>query len=156
MNQSELATVQAHRNVQCTFRCDAHPSHRNAQSAKATEGQPRRRLGRAIEDAQNEIKRSKSKNGGVHAIVSEPADLTVFRSYQVHWGRETLDLTELARLRWIERWQIERISAHLNYSRSGIKAALRKIEADPDRAVLEMNYRQKRPWTLATRAIRGK
>ena len=61
----------------------------------------------------------------------EPDRLVVKASYQVSWERETLNLAELARLRWIEKWQIERIAIELGYTVSGIKAALARIKADP-------------------------
>ena len=95
-------------------------------------------------------------NGGGCANVHEPVDLTVSCVYRVSWELQSLDLTELARLRWIERWRIERIAEHFNYSMSGIKGALRKIEADPNRASIELGHRKKRPWALATRSFRGK
>jgi hypothetical protein len=96
------------------------------------------------------------KFGGGCANVHEPVDLTVSCVYRVSWELQSLDLTELARLRWIERWRIERIAEHFGYSMSGIKGALRKIEADPSRASIELGHRKKRPWALASRSFRGK
>lgn len=46
--------------------------------------------------------------------VLEPRTLTVRRSYPIHWKRDKVDLTKLANLRWINKWRIERIAAHLD------------------------------------------
>ena len=94
--------------------------------------------------------------GGGCANVHEPVELKVSWVYRVSWELQSLNLTELARLRWIERWRIERIAEHFGYSMSGIKGALRKIEADPSRASIELGHRKKRPWALASRSFRGK
>jgi len=56
----------------------------------------------------------------------------------------------------VDQFKPARSAEHFGYSMSGIKGALRKIEADPGRASIELGYRKKRPWALAARSFRGK
>lgn len=47
------------------------------------------------------------------------------------WKREQLDLAELARLRWVEKWRYERLAGHFGVSRSTVRDAIRGIKANP-------------------------
>lgn len=76
-------------------------------------------------------------------------------TYNVAWKKDNLDLTELARLRWIEKWKIERIAEYFGRSPNFIKKGLRKIEANPDLAKIQLAKCKKRPWTLNV-VFRGK
>ena len=50
---------------------------------------------------------------GGHAIVVEP--MTITRAYPAQWSKATIDLTELARLRFEEKWSIKRIQEHFGF-----------------------------------------
>ena len=59
---------------------------------------------------------------------------TISKTYRATWERIYLDLTELARLRWIENWKIEKLAAHFEVSRTAVKERLRAIKSNPKRA----------------------
>jgi hypothetical protein len=50
-------------------------------------------------------------------------------AYKLAWEREYLDLTELARLRWVEGWKVSRVAGYFGVSRTAIKERLRAIKA---------------------------
>jgi biotin operon repressor len=60
--------------------------------------------------------------------VVEPAELTISRSYEVSWKKQTLDLAELARLRTEEKLGSRLIAARLNAPRSTVIDAIRRLE----------------------------
>ncbi len=43
---------------------------------------------------------------GGYAQLQELSGSVVSQVYKITWERERLDLTELARLRWVERWVV--------------------------------------------------
>lgn len=92
---------------------------------------------------------------GYEVKLHEPGSPTASNRYRVTWERECIDLAELARLRWIERWRIERIAAHLNVGTTSVKRGLRAIEADPELAKIDFGHRKKRPWAVG-KVFRGK
>ena len=59
---------------------------------------------------------------------------TISKAYKATWERIYLDLTELARLRWIENWKIEKLAAHFVVSRTAVKERLRAMKSNPKRA----------------------
>jgi len=61
------------------------------------------------------------KNGGVCAKLQELGGQTILQAYNLTWEREYLDLTELARLRWVEEWKIERLVDYFGVSRTAVK-----------------------------------
>ena len=85
----------------------------------------------------------------------EHQELTVTRGYEIQWRRQDIDLTELAKRRWIEKWSIEKLAEHFKCGPTFVKKSLRKIKANPDLAKAKMGYRRKRPWSLAKRPFRG-
>ncbi len=56
---------------------------------------------------------------------------TISNAYKATWERIYLDLTELARLRWIENWKIEKLADHFEVSRTAVKERLRAIKSNP-------------------------
>ena len=62
--------------------------------------------------------------GGGYAKLQELSGPVVSIAYKLSWEREYLDLTELARLRWIEHWKIERLADYFAVSPSAIKDRL--------------------------------
>ncbi len=56
-------------------------------------------------------------------------------AYKLAWEREYLDLTELARLRWVEGWKVARLADYFEVSRTAIKERLRAIKSNPKRAI---------------------
>lgn len=73
-------------------------------------------------------------NSGCHNDLQELGGPTISESYKLTWERDYLDLTELARLRWIERWKIERLADYFDSSPTAIKERLRSIKKNPKRA----------------------
>ena len=61
------------------------------------------------------------------------------------WKKEQIDLAELARLRWVEKWRYERLAVHFDLGRTTIRDWIRRIKADPGLAGL----------SGSPRAIRG-
>lgn len=50
--------------------------------------------------------------------------------------KEKLDLAELARLRWVERWTIEKLAGHFGLGTTAIKGRLSNIKKSPGLAGL--------------------
>jgi hypothetical protein len=73
-------------------------------------------------------------NGGGQAKLQELSGPTISQTYKLTWEWDYLDLTELARLRWIEGWKIEKLANHFAVSPTAIKERLRLIKSDPKRA----------------------
>ena len=63
---------------------------------------------------------------------------TISKTYKAAWERTYLDLTELARLRWIENWKIEKLADHFEVSRTAVKERPRAIKCNPKRAGLDL------------------
>lgn len=75
-------------------------------------------------------------DGGGRANLQELDSLTVSQAYSQSWERECLDLTELARRRWIENWEIRRLAKHFGISATAVKERLRSIKKNPGRAAI--------------------
>lgn len=73
--------------------------------------------------------------GGGYARVQELGGPTISQVYKLSWERKYLDLSELARLRWVEGWKIQELAHHFMVSQSAIKERLRSIKNEPKRAV---------------------
>lgn len=76
--------------------------------------------------------------GGGQAKILETRVLTVSTAHPVEWKKYSLNLNELARLRWVEGWKIERLSVHFELSRTAIKDRLRGIESDPKQVTVSI------------------
>lgn len=81
-------------------------------------------------------------NGGGCAKLHELSGPVVSISYKLAWEREYLDLTELARLRWVEGWKIERLARYFEVSRTAIKERLRAIKKNPGRVGISIPKKQ--------------
>ena len=77
---------------------------------------------------------SKKRIGGGCVKLLELGGPTISMAYKIAWERIYLDLTELARLRWIENWKIEKLAVHFEVSRTALKERLRAIKSNPKRA----------------------
>ena len=69
--------------------------------------------------------------GGVDANLVEPQKLTVNRFYEVLWKKQEIDLTVLAKLRWIDKWSIERLAKHFDLGTTAIKCRLKALKSKP-------------------------
>lgn len=78
------------------------------------------------------------KIGGGSAKVQDLRVPTVSQAYKLTWERECLDLTELARLRWIEKWKIKKFAEHFEISTVAVEERLRTIKTDPRRISIEI------------------
>lgn len=67
--------------------------------------------------------------GGCPSKVEPNRALSVSRLRGVSWARNTLDLAELARLRWEERVKNGEIAYRMGVSRSTVMRGLRKLRA---------------------------
>jgi hypothetical protein len=72
------------------------------------------------------------KFGAGNARVGEPIGAAVSRRYAISWKRQELDLTELAKLRWVERRTVDDLVKHFNVGRAFLVAELGRIKANPD------------------------
>ncbi|MGZ3805934.1 MAG: hypothetical protein ACXVB4_17085 [Pseudobdellovibrionaceae bacterium] len=75
-----------------------------------------------------------AKVGGGCAKLQELSGPTISQTYKLAWEREYLDLTELARLRWVEGWKIMRLADYFEISLTTVKERLRTIKKNPKRA----------------------
>jgi len=76
--------------------------------------------------------------GGGSAKLQELRVPTVSLAYKLTWERECLDLTELARLRWIEKWKIKELATHFKISIVAVEERLRTIKTDPRRISIKI------------------
>jgi hypothetical protein len=76
--------------------------------------------------------------GGVCPKLQELDGLTVSQTYSLAWEQQKryLDLTELARLRWDEGWNIEQLADYFQISLAAVKQRLRVVREKPNRAGL--------------------
>ena len=63
--------------------------------------------------------------GGGDPKLCEPEPLTSKVTIAALWKKEQIDLAELARLRWVEKWKIERIASHAGIGTTSVKRSLR-------------------------------
>lgn len=66
------------------------------------------------------------------ANILETSVLSVPVHYAGACKRDTIDLTELARKRWVEKLSMDRIAADLGWGRTAVIAYLGKIRENPD------------------------
>lgn len=71
-------------------------------------------------------------------MLQELSGPVVSQSYKLAWEREHLNLTELARLHWIEGWKIERLADYFEISRTAVKERLRAIKSNSKRAGVQL------------------
>jgi predicted DNA-binding protein (UPF0251 family) len=67
-------------------------------------------------------------NGGGSPKVVEPAGLTVSRDYDVPWKKQTLDIAELARLRFEEGLGSRQIAGRMGIPRTTAITAVHRLE----------------------------
>jgi predicted DNA-binding protein (UPF0251 family) len=74
--------------------------------------------------------------GGGCPKLQELGGLTISQTYSLTWEQKQkyLDLTELARLRWNEGWNIEQLAEHFKISRAAVVQRLRVVREKPCRA----------------------
>lgn len=85
----------------------------------------------------------------------EHQELTISRWYEIQWRKQEIDLTELAKRRWIDKWSIERLADHFGFGTTRIKVYLNRIRENPDLGGPGVGRHQKRPWAT-NRVFRGK
>jgi hypothetical protein len=56
----------------------------------------------------------KDKDGARRPTVVEP--MVVIEEYPIQWKRQPVDLTKLAKLRWIEKWSVARLAQYFDRS----------------------------------------
>ncbi|MEZ4815743.1 MAG: hypothetical protein R3A80_11130 [Bdellovibrionota bacterium] len=66
--------------------------------------------------------------GGGGPNLVEPQALTVSIGRVVVWRKDKVDLTELAKLRWVDKWTIERLASHFGLGTTSIKMNLRLLK----------------------------
>lgn len=86
------------------------------------------------------------KNGGGCAKLHELGGPVVSIAYKLSWEREYLDLSELARLRWIEHWKIEKLAEYFEASPTAIKERLRRLKKRPLRIAAAISSGSVRGW----------
>lgn len=67
-------------------------------------------------------------NGRGCAKVVEPKGLTVNRIYEILWKKQSLDIAELARMRFEEKLGSRVISQRLGLPRTTVATAIRRLE----------------------------
>lgn len=78
------------------------------------------------------------KFGGGCAKLQEQRGPVVSIVYKLAWELRFLDLTELARLRWVEEWKVSRLADYFEVNRAAINERLRAIKSNPKRAGLSL------------------
>ena len=59
-------------------------------------------------------------------------------AYSFVWTKNKIDLTELASKRWVERWSINKITAHFGFGRTFIVRKLGQLRRNPD--LIQFNF----------------
>ena len=77
--------------------------------------------------------RRAQRNGAGCRKLPEPGRLVVSQTYNMSWDRIYLNLTEVARLRWVERWSLDSIALHFATTKIAIKERLRSAKLNPSR-----------------------
>jgi len=57
--------------------------------------------------------------------MSEPPPLVIARRYPVTWRKPSVDLNELAKLRFKNQWTVEHIAKHMGIGTTTVKRYLR-------------------------------
>ena len=81
-------------------------------------------------------------NGGGCAKLQELSGPVVSQAYKLAWEREYLDLSELARLRWVKGWKVERLADFFGVSRTTVNERLRAIKKNPKRVDVQITKKQ--------------
>lgn len=76
---------------------------------------------------------AKILNGAGCRKLQEPEGLVVSQTYNMSWDRIYLNLTEVARLRWVEGWNLDSIALHFATTKTAIKERLRTAKHNPSR-----------------------
>ncbi len=76
--------------------------------------------------------------GGGYTKLQELSGPVVSQVYKLAWERGYLDLTELARLRWVEGWKVSRLADYFEISQTAVDERLRAIKRNPTRAGLQL------------------
>lgn len=84
----------------------------------------------------------------------EHRELTIARWYEIQWRRQEINLTELAKRRWIDKWRLEKLAEHFGFGTKRIKFFLDRIKENPDLVDLPVGRCKNRPWTTG-RIFRG-
>lgn len=72
---------------------------------------------------------------GCAKLLEQAGAFSVFNRYAIKWAKDNLDLGELARLRWIEKWTVTRIANHMGWGRTAIVRKLGRMAKAPDSVV---------------------
>ena len=67
------------------------------------------------------------ENGGGAPILGKQQPRTVACYIAVERNKVQINLPELARLRWIERWSYEKLAGYFNLSEASIKRRLQRV-----------------------------
>lgn len=70
--------------------------------------------------------------GEGYAKILESSAVIIPRPYAAIWKKDSIDLSELAHKRWIEKWTMDRIAVHFGCGRTAVVRHLRRLRADPD------------------------
>lgn len=67
------------------------------------------------------------KNGARDAMIEEPL-LSVDLSYLIEWQEPRVDLRELAKLRFIDRWSRKQLASHYGRTEQAVQNYFQKIK----------------------------
>lgn len=81
-----------------------------------------------IRATENEVLSENKDIGGGGPNLVEPQALTVSIGRKVVWRKDKVDLIELAKLRWVDKWTIERLASHFGLGTTSIKMNLRLLK----------------------------
>lgn len=70
------------------------------------------------------------ETGGRLTKVVEPEALSILREYELLWKRQKVDLSKLAKLRWIEKWKLPRIARELGVGVTTVRFRLKDAGKD--------------------------
>lgn len=57
----------------------------------------------------------------------EPEALTILREYEILWKRQEVDLSRLAKLRWVEKLTMKDIARELGISKTTVRVHLKRV-----------------------------
>lgn len=90
------------------------------------------RIGYHLDDSKLQVLRSDiEKIGEGCANLLELSGLSMALAYTITWKADGIDLTELARKRWVDKWSMAKIARHFGIGRTATIRWIGKIRSNP-------------------------
>lgn len=71
-------------------------------------------------------------NGETYTNILETSVLSVSQGYVIAWSKDKINLTDLARKRWVDKWSMDKLATELGWGRTAVIRGIGLIKANPD------------------------